>query len=88
MAHTGNLARGKVAMQVEQMRLEVLQRFTLREIIRKLIQMAEPSIAVLSVGESELLHGRHPIALKLKCKPLSIALAWKNEIEAWGASRV
>ena len=62
MPHARNLTGREIAIKVEQMRLQILQRLALREIIRELIQMAEPGVSILPVGESERCHGRHAIA--------------------------
>ena len=62
MADARNLARREVPMQIDQMRLQIVQRLALREIIRERIEMPEPGIAVLPVGESECLHVGDAIA--------------------------
>ena len=72
MAHARNLTRRDVAMQIDQMRPQILQRLALREIIRELIKMPEPGIAVLPVSESERLHSRHATAPKSERKPRSL----------------
>ena len=56
-----NLTTNKIFMQAQQMSLQVLQRFALSQIVRKFVEMAQPDISVLPVGESQ---GRENVGAK------------------------
>jgi len=59
MPHAGNRAAGQFLAQIHQVLLQLIEGLPLRQVVWKLVQITQPHLAILPVGETERVHGIH-----------------------------
>ena len=66
--HVRNHSRGEVAVQIRQMRFQILEALALREIVGKFVQVAHPVRPILPIGESGVVHAGQRVNFAGKIK--------------------
>ena len=63
MTNVGDFAGSEIAVEVDEVHLEIRKRLTLGKIIRKLVQITEPVRSILPVGIRECFHYRYLVTV-------------------------